>query len=67
MKRFGRAMMMALLGWALSGCGAEQAPPPTDLSKLPSDPMGGAVPKKGTLKKGSSMPSLPSMPGSGPR
>jgi hypothetical protein len=62
MRRYCRVMIVALLGCGLAGCGAAQPPPPTDLSKLPSDPMGGAVPKKGSLKKASGLPSLPSMP-----
>ena len=65
MRRSCRVLIMALLGCGLAGCGAVQPPPPTDLSQLPSNPMAGAVPKKGSLKKASGLPSLPSIPSAG--
>lgn len=68
MRRFYKSAVVFILGCILAGCGgAEQPPPPTDLSKAPTDPFAGVpIPKKGAnLKKGPTMPPPPAMPGPG--
>ncbi len=68
MRRSFLVMIVAILGWAMAGCGgAQQPPPPTDLSKAPPDPFAGVpIPKKGSnLKKGPSMPPPPPLAGPG--
>jgi hypothetical protein len=69
MRRFGLVMIVAILGCEMAGCGgAEQPSPPTDLSKAPADPFAGIpIPKKGSMKKGSSMPPPPPLAGTGTR
>jgi hypothetical protein len=56
MRRCCLVTIMAILACGIAGCGGgQQPPPPTDLSKIPENPLSeSAVPKKGEqLKKGS--------------
>jgi hypothetical protein len=68
MRRFCLVMIVAILGCAMAGCGgAQQPPPPTDLSKAPPDPFAGVpIHKKGShLKQGRSLPPPPPLAGPG--